>query len=827
MTPAVRPLTSAVTVLVLTIPFLHSTPAAQDKASALIQQELSAPFSYFRAPTDQLGFKNSPKATIVTYDGAFVSAHGQLSFYAGAPQSMRPVNQRVKTLLDDYLPVINFGFDRDGLRYDFEAFAAPAGMDPRANLMTFIACTVRNASRGTQAGALGANYGEIDSEINVDPAYDWFLKQRQALKNALRTQRGDWHSKLFMDEDQFNAGRQSVSFEGGKMIQGGHLVFTGPTDEARPGMPGFDSAFKEAAVEYDFTLRAGETRVFRFKMPAVPTAVTRSDVVAQVVDAKHDDYRAKTIAFWKAEVAGGDRFSVADPKVMNTFRTSLVNDLVAREMNEDGRVYQRVNRIHYNYFWVRDGAYFVRTYDMLGLHAVARETLNAFLVWQDGKPVGFFKPGAPQPPGARLSVQDDYWGQVLWAMGAHIRTTDDRALLNDIYPLLGPHIDEFVAKCARDPRGLWPVAGPYDNEEINGHYTGHSFWALLGLKYAVSMAKAMGRQADADNWQKIHDDYAANFLRQLRELAAQSEGYIPPGLDSVTDGNDWANASGGLYPFEALAKDDPLARKTLEMVRGYNYQEGIMTYGGNAWVAKQQKQEGSAKPHGTLHHYETFYVTEGNTILGEQQKVIEDLYSILAHTGSTNSGFEFGIPAWTTRDPRSNFTPHGWFAARYMSQVRDLLVREEGTEVHIASALAPLWVRSGRQVKVTEAPTFFGSVSYTLDSRQDGATLSLANRWKDAASPTAVVFHVPWFITAVSATIDGRPASIVGSAITLPPNARTVDLRWRRSAEPNLSYDEAVRLYLEKYYRKPAGADYDFLFPVLRAGGGGDVRKRR
>ena len=814
MAPASRALTGAAAALALTVAF---APAGQDDPAAKIQQELSQPFSYFRAPTDQLGFENAPKATIVTYDGAFISPYGQLSFYAGAPGSMRPVNARVKTLLEDDLPVIQFGFDRDGLRYDFEAFAAPAGMDPRANLITFVQCAVRNAGPRPQAGALGANFGDIDADINVDRGYDWFLGQRRALLKALRTQRGDWQSQLFMDEARFTETKPAASFERGLATVNGHLVFAGTDEGAIPGMPGYPSASKEAAVEYDFTLPAGAARVFRFRMPAVPAALSRPEALAQVTGAGYDEYRAKTIAFWKAELAKADHFSVADPKVMSTFRTSLVNDLIAREMAEDGRVYQRVNRIHYNYFWIRDGSYFVRTYDMLGLHDLARETLNAFLVWQDGRPVGFFKPGAPQPAGARLSVQDDYWGQVLWAMGAHIRTTGDRALLEQIYPLLGPHVDEFVARCAKDPRGLWPVAGPYDNEEINGHYTGHSFWALLGLKYAVSMAREMGRTADAARWQQIHDDYRANFLTQLRDLAAKSGGYIPPGMDSVADGNDWANASGGLYPFEALAKDDPLARQTLEIVRGYNYQEGIMTYGGNAWVAKQQKQEGNTKPHGTLHHYETFYVADGNTILGEQEKVVEDLYSILAHTSSTNAGFEFGIPAWSTRDPKANFTPHGWFASRYMAHIRNLLVREEGTEVHIASVLAPAWVAPGRQVKVTDAPTFFGSVSYTLDSRTDGASLLLANRWKDAGAPSAVVFHLPWFVTPLSASVDGKTADIAGGAIVLPAGARAVEVRWRRpAAEPNLSYDEAVRLYLDKYYRRPAGADYDFLFPVKR-----------
>jgi hypothetical protein len=794
-----------------------AAPASNADAEKAIRQELAEPFCYFRAPTDQIGFKNCPKATIITYDGAFISPYGQLSFYVGAPGKLRPINQRVKTFLDNHLPVIQFSFERDGLRYDFEAFATPIGLDPKGNQITFIGCTVSNPGKKEQAGMLGVNFGEIDSKINVDPAFGWFLGQRQGLKRSLGGQRSTtWHTQQFMDEVAFNAGKAQIAVADGQLRQSGHLVCTVPAEGVKPGMPSLDSQFKEAAAEYAFTVKPGEKQVFRFKMPANPTALAKPEAIKEVVEADHDDYRAKTIAFWKAEIAKADRFFVDDPKVMNTFKSSLVNDLIASELSAEGMIYQRVNKIHYNAFWIRDGAYFARTYDMLGLHDTTRLMLNAFFVWQDGKPVGFFKPGAPQPKGARLSVQDDYWGQVLWAIGAHCRTTGDRALLEMTYPLLQAHVDEFTAKCAKDPRGLWPVAGPYDNEAINGHYTGHSFWALLGLKYAVFMANEMGKPEDAAKWQKVHDDYAANFLKQLRELAAKADGYIPPGMDTVYDGNDWDNACGGLFPFEVLAKDDPLARQTIAMVRNYNYQEGIITYGGNAWVARQRKQQGQTTPRGTLHHYEIFYVTESNTILGEQRKVVEDLYSILAHTGSTNSGFEFCIPAWSTRDPGGNFTPHGWFANRYMCQIRNLLVREEGTQVHLASVLAPLWVKAGKQVKVADAPTFFGSVSYVLDCQKKGAILTLSNHWKEKVAPTAIVFHIPWFLKVSKATIDGQAADFAGNVITLAPNAKQLELKWSWIDDPNLSYDEAVRLYLEKYYKKPVGADYDFLFPVVR-----------
>jgi hypothetical protein len=807
------------TCAILALGFTLAGPLLQaevkDPVGLAIQRELAEPFCYFLAPTDQIGFRNCPKATIITYDGAFVSPFGQLSFYAGAPGALAPVNKRVKTFLEDYLPVIQFAFDRDGLHYAFEAFATPLDLDPRKNLVTFIQCTVTNPGAKPVRGVLGANFGAIDSAVNQDPAFAGFKAQRDALKAALRAQRSTaWHSAPYWEEAAYQAGLKEHAFRNGQMVQGGHLVFAGPAEGATEGMPSYASPLKEAAVEYAFTLKPGEKKVLRFKLPAVPTAASRQPLIAELLGADPDVYRNRTLAFWKAEVAKGERFSVQDPKVMATFRTSLVNDLIASEVAEDGTLYQRVNKLHYNAMWIRDTAFFVRTYDMLGLHDQARSALTGFFTWKDGQVTGFFKPGAPVPPGSRLSVQDDYWGQVLWAVGAHCRTCGDPALLAQVYPLLQPHIDEFLAKCAKDPRGLWPVAGPYDNEAINGHYTGHSLWALLGLKYAVRMALDARHPEDAARWQKVHDDYAANFLKQLRELAARSEGYIPPGMDNVEDGNDWDNASGGLYPFEVLAKDDPLARATLRMVRDFNYQEGVVTYGGNAWKAKALKREGKTAPDITLHHYETFYLTESNTILGEQRKVVEDLYAILAHTGSTNSGFEFCIPAWSTRDPGDNFTPHGWFAARYMSQVRDALVREEGATVHLASVLAPEWVKPGRTVTVTDAPTFFGTVSYRLNAKKDGATLTLDNHWKQPGTVQDLVFHAPWFVKVLSAQADGKPATLAGNTLTLAPGTKRVEFKWKWVEQPDLSYKTAVRLFLEKYHRKPAGANYEFLFPV-------------
>ena len=77
---------------------------------------------------------------------------------------------------------VNRKFDRDGLHYDFEAFATPINLDPKNNLVTFIQCKVRNVGSDTKSAVLGANFGDIASDINFDPAYSWFKEQRKALR---------------------------------------------------------------------------------------------------------------------------------------------------------------------------------------------------------------------------------------------------------------------------------------------------------------------------------------------------------------------------------------------------------------------------------------------------------------------------------------------------------------------------------------------------------------------------------------------------------------------------------------------------------------------
>ncbi|MCH8274782.1 MAG: chitobiase/beta-hexosaminidase C-terminal domain-containing protein [Armatimonadetes bacterium] len=745
----------------------------QDK----IKEELSGPFCYFLMPSDEIGFKDCPEGTQVTYDGAFNTGFGEFWLWvpSGNGVVLQPVNARVKTLLRGYLPVVEYDFQHMGVSYHVQAFAAPIDLNPRNNLINFVRVIARN---------------DGDRQA-TDTLVPMFTERRGIGRENLGCP--DWYRDKYMPADDFSPSGP-FTVEGGRVWRSSHLVFV-----QLPKGPGGMVERQGFTIE----LEPGEQQTFEFKVPYVPVHKSHTDQIEVIVNADYDDYLEKVIRFWENELSRGAQFEVPEPKVVNTMKSSLIYDLIARDISEDGKTYvQKVSDVHYDAFWVRDGAYIVRAYDLLGMHKVAEECIGHFLLYNEDGSVKSFR-----------GHQPDSWGQSLWTVGAHYRITGDMEFAKRVYPAVPPHIEQFEALCAGDPLNLWPVSGPYDNEGINAHYTGHSFWAMLGLKEAITLAKAVGKLDDAAAWQELHDEYLERFMVQLRKMTDQTEGYIPPGIDDPSAGNDWANASGGVYPFEVLDPHDPLVGTTLRTIREYKYREGIMTYGPNAWTVKERTRQDMPGNPGLLHHYETFYLTQALLARGEQRKVLEDFYSILVHTGSTNSGFEWSIDPWADRDPKGNFPPHGWFAARYNELLRNMLVREEGRDLHLASVLSPEWLKPGDRVKVQNAPTSFGVVSYTVDSKQDGADVEIRAEWREA--PEDLLFHIPWFLRVTSARADGRTVQVDNGVISLRPSTRSLALKWEWKERPDLSYKTGVRLFLNKYWIRDAREEYGFLFPRL------------
>jgi hypothetical protein len=330
-----------------------------------------------------------------------------------------------------------------------------------------------------------------------------------------------------------------------------------------------------------------------------------------------------------------------------------------------------------------------------------------------------------------------------------------------------------------DPLGIMPITTPGDNEAIEGgHVTGHNFWALTGLKNAMVMAEGLGRKDEASRLKDLYETLNRNFLKVLERTLKQTGNYIPPGLDTL-GGQDWGNLM-GVYPEEILPPDHPAITETLRRSKE-KYREKIMTYWNTTW----------------LHHYLTMKNTETLVARGDQEEALDEFYAILAHSSSTQAGFEFSIKPWSDRDFHANLTPHGWFAAKYRNLLRDMLIRERNDELHLLSVVSPSWGSPDDEIVVKDAPTYFGKVSYAAVFKKNGLELKIEPEYLNA--PKVVALHVPYF-----AEYTGSSTGMIrNNVLFIPTETKTLSVRWKRKPDaPIYSFEKMVKWLKEEYKKE-------------------------
>ena len=754
-----------------------SVAAAAGVRAQMVTPSIDAanePFSYFSQPTDEIGAMDAPEATEITPEGYLYTGFGELMFFTGPNDT--PVKQRLRTLERGYLPIDSYVWRQGGIAYTFTMFAATLDGTPEGQLVDFIRVTMRNES-GEPTRALlatGMRYQGPSSTTSMT-GDNRFRRPVEGKRIGDYRQPGvefsnSWQYRFdgdaFLRDGKamylFPAGARELSFTL-------HESYNNPPDLTPRALKILPTTAAGIA-RFGRMLAPGEVWTLDFKLPVIP--VEPGAALDAVRAATFDAFHARVVDFWEGILGRGMQLMLPETKVTDTFRASLVYNLIARN-KIDGNYVQTVNDLHYHAFWLRDSSDIVHSYDITGYPAIARQVLDFFARWQT-------------PEGNFLSQSEQYdgWGETLWAYGQHFRITHDRAFAEQVFPSIVRAVAWLRQARASDPMHLMPASNVLDNENVPGHITGYNFLALDGLHEAILMARALGKNEDAANFEREYDDYRTTFLKKLDEVTQATGGYIPPALDGQKGGNDWGNLLGA-YPEPVLAPDDPRSTATLRATQA-KYQEGIMTYSEGRW----------------LHHYLTIKNTLTEVERGDQEQAVRELYALLLHTSSTQAGFEYAIRPWGDRNFEGNLSPHGWFAAEYRTLVRNLFVREQGRRLHLLSVVSPDWIGAGKRIEVQRVPTDFGTVSLTLEQPDKGsARLAISTEWVDA--PERLVLHLPWFMKTTSVTADGRTAPTLGNTVVLPPGTRTVEIRWSRKPDaPALSYQGAVDAYKAEYLRR-------------------------
>ena len=758
------------------------------------------PFSYFALPTDEIGMMDDEAATEITPEGFLRTGSAELMFYSGpgTRRLLEPLDLPERTLEQGHLPIDHAHVLRNGIDYRLTTFAA--NLPGTTTLVNFVRVQLVN-THAQPTRAVFAVATRYDAEPNTGAARHGEFRFDRPVQGRFP---GDYRQPGETFDPAWVYSFADSPTGSGRFLRSGELLYTFPAQLGSATVYrsltlatryNYPPDLTPRALAIDPTTAVGLTRwmpvipphgslTLDLKMPVMPTrdAATIAAIEADSLDAA----QARVTAFWQSILQRGMQITLPERKVVDTFDMSLIYDLIARDHIGPNYI-QTVNKLHYHSFYLRDGADIAHMYDLTGYPEIAHQVLDFFALSQ--KPDGNF---LSQPQ------QYDGWGEALWAYGQHYRITHDRAFASWALPQIDRAVDWLVTASAADTLHLIPASNVRDNEYIPGHLTGYSFLALSGLRVSIQMAHDMGRDDLAQKWQSVSDSYRKHFLAVLAKQAAANHGVIPPALDGDMSGQFWGNLL-AVVPEPTLTPFDPRVTATLRAAQA-RYAEGIMTYGDGRF----------------LHHYLTIKNTLTEVVrddAADQLEATRELYALLLHTSSTQAGFEFAMRPWGERNFQDNLAPHGWFAAEYRTLLRQMLVREEGSDLHLLSVVSPEWIGAGKTIAIAQTPTKFGTVAFTL-TQPDAthARLQLDTHFTTAqnrtTAPRQLILHIPWFLRLDAAQADGHPLQLSpataesGATLTLPASTRTVTLSWSPLATApgaNLSYNAAVAAYKTEY----------------------------
>jgi len=527
-----------------------------------------------------------------------------------------------------------------------------------------------------------------------------------------------------------------------------------------------------ARLEARADVAAGETKSITFKVPFAPLSAEewRLDRSGDYATA-----RRRTVEFWEGLLARGTRLHLPEAKAEQTYKASLIYNFIGRD-----RAVVKAGEGFYDGLFLRDGAYQVYSLEVAGFLDEARESLESFLTAQ--KENGQFETQAGQL---------DAHGYGLWALWQYYDLARDEAWLRRVYPAIRRGVAWLQQARRTDSDPASPFFGLLPNAVADGenlwdgkyHIVGYDFWSLRGLACALQSARALGEADDTAAWEAEYADY---FHCVEAALARTNLAFFPPSFEGA--GTHWGNLE-MLHPTPLFAPDDPRVTATLAEVRR-GFVEGTIR-----WSPDQMR---------AIHPYMSTFVTNTHLRRGDYAEAVEGFYAYLLHSTATQ-GFPEGV-FYDRRFAWGDTVPHLWAAGQYVILLRNMLVREEGEELHLTSAVPLGWLAPGQALQVEEAPTRFGPVSLEVQARPGELHLRLVPPRRNP--PARIVWHVPpaFHITSVAA-VPPDPATLGPDrhSVVLPPDTESVTLRARRSLtarippfqERTVPYETALAELLE------------------------------
>ncbi len=511
------------------------------------------------------------------------------------------------------------------------------------------------------------------------------------------------------------------------------------------GSVGLEAAV--GALRYREVLRPGDEVVVHIVVPGLPLpSADHIELHGLDYDRLHDS----AVKYWKIRLSEGMQVEIPDRELQNIYNATLHHWLLA--LTKDGRRtehYPNVAMLEYGCIG-SESSPVIQSLDMRGIHKRAEGCLRAWLSTQ----------GDSKPEGDYISKEGGFYhfwpiytidqGAVLWALAEHYLYARDRAWLEKVATQIVAGCDFIIRERKRTmkelPGGRKPlyygsapagcVADPRDWEYsfmLNGYF-------YLGLKKSAQVLQ----DVDPDNAQRIAVE-AQDYLQGIRKALKESVAISPVTRLRDNTGVPTVPSYLGLRGLSTDAKDsvDPDAR------HAYAYDATI----GPFHLLKSEVLQPEDPEVGWMLNY-----FEDRLFMFSPLQSRVDL-SQLSTDWFNMGGFEKLQPyyvhyqdAYLQRDEIPNFL-RGFFntlaaisdpqtltfqeeldydgaqphktheEAWFFHQFRFMLVMEMGNDLYLARGTPREWLKRGQRIAVSRAPSYFGELSYSIQSHAESGRI--------------------------------------------------------------------------------------------------------
>lgn len=495
------------------------------------------------------------------------------------------------------------------------------------------------------------------------------------------------------------------------------------------------------SARYSLRLEPGEEHTLYTVIPGQPLPAASGASTLQ--NLPYERLEEQTATYWKSRLAGCMRVEVPDAHLQNLYQAGLHHWGIALTKDGDrGEHYPNTAVFFYGSIG-SESSPVMQMMDMRGQHGRAESCLKAWLSTQ----------GDAQPAGDYESKQGGFFhfwpiytvdqGEVLWTLAEHYLFTRDEDWLRKVAPQIVAGCDFILRERRRTQKllpngqkplwyGLAPagcVADPRDWEYsfmLNGYF-------YLGLKKSARVL----RDVDSENAARIAneaDDYLQAILRALKESVIRSPvtrlrdntsvQCVPPYLglrgfsSKVKDSVDPDRRHGYAYdvtigPFHLL-KSEVLDPNSPEVTAMLNYLEDwffIFTpLPSRVNLDSLAEDWFNLGGFGKLQPYYCHY-QEAYLLRDEIPNFLRGFFNTLAAISDPQTltfqeelDFSGGQPNKTHEE--------AWF----MHQFRYMLLMEIGEDLFLARGTPRRWLEDGKEIAVSRAPSYFGPVSYRIQS---------------------------------------------------------------------------------------------------------------